>query len=95
MYGSEIWGFQKADNIEKVHVKFLGQILGVRWQTNNIAVYGELRRFPLFVLCKIRILKYWFKVTSSQGSLLHKVYIQQLNELNHDFNENNWAFQLK
>lgn len=94
MYGSEIWGFHKADDIEKVHVKFLKQILGVRRQTNNIAVYGELGRFPLFVLRKIRILKYWFKVLTSQGSLLHKVYIQQLNELNYGFNENNWAFQV-
>ena len=55
MYGSEIWGFHKADDVEKVHVRFLKQILGVRLQTSNIAVYGELGRFPLAILRKIRI----------------------------------------
>ncbi|MEW8546880.1 MAG: reverse transcriptase family protein, partial [Candidatus Thiodiazotropha sp.] len=94
MYGSEIWGFHKADDIEKVHIKFLKQLLGVRRQTNNIAVYGELGRFPLFVLRKIRILKYWYKVINSQGSLLHKVYTQQLNDLNRGLDDNNWAFQV-
>ena len=30
MYGSEIWGFYKSDDVEKVHIRFLKQILGVR-----------------------------------------------------------------
>ena len=62
MYSSEIWGFCRSDDIEKVHLRFLKQILGVCKQTSNVAVYGELGRFPLFVLRKIRILKYWFKI---------------------------------
>ena len=74
MYGSEIWGFHKADDVEKVHVRFLKQILGVRLQTSNIAVYGELGRFPLAILRKIRILKYWYKILASKNSLLYKVY---------------------
>ena len=56
MYGSEIWGFHKADDVEKVHVRFLKQILGVQLQTSNLAVYGELGRFPLSILRKICIL---------------------------------------
>ena len=66
MYGCEIWGFHKANDIEKVHLKFLKQILGVRRQTCNIAVYGEVGRVPLYVLRKVRILKYWYKILSSQ-----------------------------
>ena len=73
MYGCEIWGFHKADDIESVHVKFLNQILGVRRQSSNLAVYGELGRVPLYVLKNIRILKYWFKILNSQDSLLYKV----------------------
>ena len=95
MYGCEIWGFHKADDIERVHVKFLKQILGVRRQTSNIAVYGELGRVPLYVLRKIRILKYWFKILNSQDSLLYKVYAQQVNSLMQGSAENNWVFQIK
>ena len=70
MYGCEIcFFFHKADDTEKVYINFLKQILGVRRQTANHAVYGELGRVPLFVLRKIRILKYWYKILSSQGSL--------------------------
>ena len=96
MYGCEIWGFHRADDIEKIHIKFLKQLLGVRRQTCNIAIYGELGRVPLIVLRKIRILKYWKKIISSQESLLYKVYVLQANELNSGFiNENSWVFQLK
>ena len=47
MYCSEIWGFYKSDDVEKVHIRLLKQVLGVRKQTSNVAVYGELGRFPL------------------------------------------------
>ena len=91
MYGSEIWGFCRSDDIEKVHLRFLKQILDVRKQTSNVAVYGELGRFPLFVLRKIRILKYWFKILTAPDSLLYKVYLQQVTYLNIDANFNCWA----
>ena len=95
MYGSEIWGFHKANDVEKVHVRFLKQILGVRLQTSNITVYGELGRFPLVILRKINILKYWYKILASQDSLLYKGYVQQVNDITRGSFENNWAFQIK
>ena len=91
MYGSEILGFCRRDDIEKVHLRFLKQILGVRKQTKNIAVYGELGRFPIFVLRKIRILKYWFKILNAPDSLLYKVCLQQVTYLHIDANFNCWA----
>lgn len=50
IYSSEVLGFHKAPDIEKVHLKFLKQVLGVRQQTTTSAVLGEFRRFPLSVL---------------------------------------------
>jgi hypothetical protein len=47
LYGSEVWGVGKNDNIEKVHLQFLKRILGVRVTTPNCLVYGELGRYPL------------------------------------------------
>ena len=46
-YGSEIWGFTKSKEIERVHLKFCKQLLGVKTSTCNMAVYGELGRYPL------------------------------------------------
>ena len=49
---------QGLNCIDKVHVKFLKILLGVRQQTPNYAVYGELGRFPLSVICKERAIKF-------------------------------------
>ena len=76
-YGSEIWGFHSAPDIERVHTKFLKQILCVRPQTCNDAVYGELGRVPMSVIRKVRIVKYWFKIMKNPGSLLHRIFLDQ------------------
>lgn len=73
-YGSEVWGFHKAPDIERVHLKFMKQVLGVRQQTTNAAIYGELGRFPLIVLRNVRIVKYWYKIIKAPDSLMHKLF---------------------
>lgn len=73
-YGSEIWGFHKAPDIERLHTKFLKQLMGVRQQTVNSVVYGELKRFPLRVCRKIRILKYLQRLKNNPESLMYKVF---------------------
>ena len=65
--------------IERVHVKCLKQILGVRRQTSNIAVYREVSRVSLSIYRKVCILKYWYKILTSNDTLLYKVYKQQVN----------------
>ena len=49
MYASEIWVFHEGIYIGKVHVKFLKQLLSVRFQACNNAVYGELGRVSLII----------------------------------------------
>ena len=71
------------------------QILCVRRQTSNIAVYGEVGRVPLSVLRKVCILKYWYNILFSRDTLLFKVYSQQVNSLMQGSTENNWVLQLK
>ena len=44
-YGSEVWGFHKAVDIERVHTNFLKQLLSARQQTSNVCIYGETGRF--------------------------------------------------
>ena len=73
-YGSEVWGFHKSPDIERVHLKFLKHILCVRQQTSNAAVYGELARFSMNVLRKIRIVKFWFNIKSNPDSFVYTVY---------------------
>lgn len=91
-YASEIWGFHPSPDVERVHLKFLKQILGVRTSTSSAAVYGEFGRVPLIVLRKVRILKYWYSIMKDEDSLRFKVLQYQIL---HDNNRNNWANQVK
>ena len=45
LYGSEIWGYQKSDVIEKVHINACKKFLGVSNNMCNSAVLGECGLF--------------------------------------------------
>ena len=91
-YGCETWGFHNAADVEKLHLRFLKTLLGVKQQTNNAAVYGELGRVPLSVIRKERILKYWQRIVHSPNSLIFKMYRDQRHSVN---NTCTWAYQVK
>lgn len=91
-YGCEVWGFHRAQDIERVQLKFLKQILSVRQQTCNAAVYGELARFPLSLFRKIRIIRFWYKIKRYPGSLLYKVYSMKNNN---GMYINTWTLKVK
>ena len=60
-YCSEIWGYTKAQEVEKVHTMFLKRLLCVKRSTSNDMVYCETGRLPLIVHRKYQMLKYWTK----------------------------------
>ena len=94
-YGCGIWGFHNSKDIEKVHLRFLKQILNVRQQTSNMIVYGELARVPFNVIREVRIIKYWFKILADPFSLLFKVYKQQAIDVDNNRNLNSWSANVK
>ena len=75
LYASEIWGIYNIDEVDKLHFKFCKTILGVRPQTSNAAVLGELGRCPLSIICKQRALSHRVKIKQNPLSLMHTVYI--------------------
>ena len=89
LYASEIWGIYNIDEVDKLHFKFCKTILGVRSQTSNAAVLGELGRFPLSIICKQRALSYWVKIKQNPESLMHTVYNEQCNLYNDFIRDNN------
>jgi len=85
LYGSEIWGYENLDIIEKLHLKFCKYILGVKSSTPSVMVYGELGRSPLSIEVKIRMIGYWCRLLNGKQSKLsvcaYKVMIE-----NYDIN---------
>lgn len=41
-YGSEVWGFCQAKHIERTHLMFCKQLLGVKTSTQNDFIMGNL-----------------------------------------------------
>ena len=73
-YGSETWGIYAYKEVDKLHLRFLKRLLGVRSQTSNVAVFGELGRFPISLLCKERTLKQYLKIMKNPNSLMYNVF---------------------
>ncbi|XP_041378849.1 uncharacterized protein LOC121391214 [Gigantopelta aegis] len=73
-YGCEIWGFQKADLIEKIHLDFCKNFLKVKGCTSNIMIYFELGRYPLVHERTYRMMKYWFKLIKTDNCIMSTMY---------------------
>ena len=58
LYCCEIWGFEKLEDIEQVHLTFCKKNLCVNKSTPNFMIYGELGRFPLMYKIYSRIINY-------------------------------------
>jgi hypothetical protein len=50
LYGAEVWGYEKNDIAETLHLEFCKYIMKVKKCTPNYIVYGELGRLPMSVL---------------------------------------------
>ena len=59
LHGSEIWGFKNIDIIERVHLRFCKLILQLKKSTPNFMVYGELGGYPISVIMKVRMIRFW------------------------------------
>ena len=91
-YGCEVWGMNNENKLESIHLLFCKQILGVRRQTQNSFIYGELGRYPLKIKRLSSVLKYWFKVIRSPDEKIIKhVYNVMLNDLEVFPNKISWT----
>ena len=71
-------------------------VLGVRKQTMNYDVLGELGRLPLSSIAKFRSIKYWLQIQDEKNpnTQLQQFYNQQCEDNIH-INNKNWAFHVK
>ena len=96
-YGSEVWGFSKANQLERVHPKFLKRLLYVKRSTSNQAVYGETGRMPLYLTRYKRLLRYWFKLVNNnineKNFILSKVYTMLKADV--ESGKSNWLSNIK
>ena len=74
-YASEIWYEGSDHDIEKIHLRFMKYLLGVKRSSCNLAAYGELGRFPIVLMQKVKLVKYWCRLELlKENSLLNMSY---------------------
>ena len=75
-YGSEVWGYENIDILEKLYVIFCKLLLNLKTSTPNCMLYGELGRYPLNITVKLKMLSFWSKlIDRKQSKLASLVYI--------------------
>ena len=94
LYGGDIWGYEYADEIEKVQIRFCKDFLGVGPSTNDSMVMGECGRLPLCVDYFLKCIKYWLKLLFMPEYRLPKKCYKMLIGLD-DIGRNNWASSVK
>ena len=94
-YGSEVWGFHQAQDIERVHLSFCKRVLGVKKSTQNDFIYGLLGRMPMYLSRQLRIVKYWLKIVSGQKSMYVNVIYNSCLERIDKKSTSNWAYNVK
>ncbi|MCG8032789.1 MAG: hypothetical protein JAZ03_11525 [Candidatus Thiodiazotropha taylori] len=95
-YASEVWGFSKANSIERVHMQFCKKLLCVKQCTQNDFIYGELGRYQFQTKRFYNIIKYWLKIVCCQDTKYVKiVYEMLLNDSNTYPNKVSWVILVR
>ena len=92
-YGCETWGFSKSKAIERVHLKFCKRILHVKSSTSNAGVYGELGRYPMYIIRYTRIIRYWCNILATNNIIMTTVYKDMLKDC--ELGLDNWVSKVK
>ena len=94
-YAAEVWGFHAGPDIERFHLKFCKQVLGVKRCTQNDFVYGELGRVPMSIIRKIAMVKYWLKIVHGRKpNIVNAVYHNSLRNLEH-IDKPGWTWHVR
>ena len=59
-----------GEEVNKVTLSFLRQLLGVHKKTSNLGILSETGKYPLSVKIFTRIIKYWYRLETSENELL-------------------------
>ena len=95
-YGAVVWGLSDCQKIERIHLHFCKNLLGVKKQTQNDFIYGELGRTTLLNKRVIHVIKYWLKIVQLEDMKYVKcIYNMMKSDLDSYPNIKNWAKSVK
>ena len=91
LYGSEVWGYENIEILERLRLKFCKYILNVKTSTPTNMVMGELGIFPQETMICVRIVKFWCNllndVKNKYSSLMYKILFNLHSSIVNEKNE--------
>ena len=91
LYGSEVWGYERLEIIERLHLKYLKYIFNLKSSTPSYMVYGETGRFPLYISIYCRMISYWAKLFSGpENKIVYTMYKYLFKQYSDDSVNNPW-----
>jgi len=93
-YGGEIWGVDCHNCIESLLHYFCRKQLGVGSKTPIPALLAECGQLPIYITCKVKVIKYWLKIISSPDTSLVKACYEMMYRLSSN-GRINWATKVK
>ena len=88
-------GLSNSNILEKVNLQYCKQLLGVKRQTPNNFIYGELGRVSIRTYTVQHAVKYWLKVIKLRPEKYVKcIYLQLCKNINENPNVTNWALSI-
>ena len=93
-YGAEIWGLQKGDEVEKLHLFARKRFLHVDRRTPNDLVYSELGRFPIYLTSYVKCISYWLRLVRMDHYRLPAAAYRTLRKLDNR-GEVNWVTNIR
>ena len=92
-YNGEVWGFSKADVIERIHLRFCKQLLGVRVQLQNNFILG---RTSLRNSRPVTIMIFWYKILNCDDTkIIKQIYNMMLEDKHWHPERSSWAKSIK
>ena len=82
-YGADIWGYNKHVNttIEKIHLRFLKYILGLRQNCSTVMVLGDTGRYPLHTFTHLQVIRNFQRLASMNDEKLISIVFNHLRSL--------------
>ena len=74
-YGSEVFGYENLQMLERIHTEFLRKITKTRKSTPLYMLYAELGRYPIELTVKCRMINFWNRIiTGKLSKILFTLY---------------------
>ncbi|XP_077980235.1 uncharacterized protein LOC144435518 [Glandiceps talaboti] len=93
-YGSEFWGYQYYDALEKIQRSWCRKLLGDPTTAANEAVVGECGRLPIYYSTLKRCIKFWLNLLEMPAHRIPRQAYLMLCNLD-NMGRNTWATSVK